>query len=389
MIIKCGGQKSKNLHSMDMDSYKLVLAIISTVFAVKLIAEWLYSGAFYLHKSAPIAKTCPSISIVICARNEEDNLIAHLPKVLEQDYPNFEVVVVNDRSIDDTQLVLRAFKNKYSHLKTTQVNETELHWAGKKFALSIGLKSASNDLVLLTDADCYPSSDQWLKEMASNFSPRNKIVLGYGAYAGQPGLLNSIIRFEALYMAIQYMGLCKLGIPYMGVGRNLAYDKTLFFDNRGFASHQFLPSGDDDLFVNENASNKNSTIHFSKNAYTISSSETTWGGYIQQKRRHLTTSNLYRFNSVFTLLFLSLVKYSFYIVTIICLVLFPEWYWIPLSAILMNMVSQFFQFYFAAKASQAISVLGIVPFGEIFLLLFYPFLFIWNTVISGNPWRNY
>ena len=117
-----------------------------------------------------------------------------LPKVLEQDYPQFEVIVVNDRSIDDTPDVLRAMEEKYKSLKVSNIAHTDQHWAGKKYALTIGIKAAQYEHVLLTDADCFPASDQWMREIAKNFRNGKSIVLGYGAYTKSSGLLNHLIR---------------------------------------------------------------------------------------------------------------------------------------------------------------------------------------------------
>ena len=89
--------------------------------------------------------------------------------------------------------------------------------------------------------------------MQSNFLHQTQIILGYGKYISEPGLLNKWIRTDTTYIAMQYLAMAIKGRPYMGVGRNMAYRKSLFFERKGFASHLNLASGDDDLFVNENA----------------------------------------------------------------------------------------------------------------------------------------
>jgi glycosyltransferase involved in cell wall biosynthesis len=284
-------------------------------------------------------------------------------------------------------LVLRAFENRYPNLKITAVEKTELHWAGKKFALSIGIKAASHDYVLLTDADCVPSSNQWLKEMAQCFSPKHKVILGFGAYEKQPGMLNGIIRGETLLIGQQYLGLALCGFPYMGVGRNLAYHSDLFFDNRGFASHQFMPSGDDDLFINEVANAKNIQVCFNENSFTLSKPENRWKDYAEQKRRHLTTGSKYNLRSKLILSWLMLVRYSFMLFLLLgFLFLPPVWsgaIWLGNTTLLLAL------YYPTAKTIKARDLLPFLGFIEIFLHLFYPFLFIWNTFVSGSPWKNY
>ncbi len=239
----------------------------------------------------------PGVSVIICAKNEENNLEHLLPHVLQQDYPEFEVVVVNDSSTDDTELVLIQLQSRFRNLRFTTIPPDEKHKRGKKLALTIGLKSAKYDSVLLTDADCYPVSDLWLARMASNFSEDHKIVLGYGGYERHKGLLNTIIRYETTFTAIQYLSQAIKGRPFMGVGRNLAYDKALFFDNKGFAAHYHLISGDDDLFVNENASGLNCAVEFSHESHTLSRPETSFRAWIKQKKRHLSSGSHYRTGS--------------------------------------------------------------------------------------------
>ena len=237
------------------------------------------------------------ISVIICAKNEEKNLRQFLPLVLQQDYREFEVVVVNDSSSDNTEELLMELSAQFKQLRYTSIPADDKLRRGKKLALTIGLKAASYDHILLSDADCYPVSDQWLKLMSSNFSGDHKIVLGYGGYERKKGLLNTIIRYETTFTAIQYLSYAIKGRPYMGVGRNLAYEKALFFDNKGFAGHYHLLSGDDDLFVNENATRLNCAVEFSPESHTLSLPETTFRTWIKQKKRHLSAGSHYKSGS--------------------------------------------------------------------------------------------
>jgi len=236
----------------------------------------------------------PGISVIICAKNEELNLEHFLPHVLQQDYPEYEVVVVNDSSTDDTEHVLMQLAAQFDQLRYTSIPVDDKLKRGKKLALTIGLKAAKYDHVLLSDADCYPVSDHWLQRMASNFSEDHKIVLGYGGYERRKGLLNTLIRYETTFTAIQYLSYAIKGNPYMGVGRNLAYEKALFFDNKGFAGHYHLLSGDDDLFVNQNATGLNCAVEFSPESHTLSLPETTFRAWIKQKKRHLSAGSHYK-----------------------------------------------------------------------------------------------
>lgn len=236
----------------------------------------------------------PPVSVVICARNEEENLEQFLPLVLEQEYPTFEVVVVDDCSVDNTDMVLRRLAEKYPHLRTTTIKPDNKFRHGKKLALTVGIKAANHSWLLLTDADCKPASKYWIREMAKNFKAPNQVVLGYGGYSKGRGVLNRLIRFDTFYIAMQYLGFAKFGLPYMGVGRNLAYKKELFFENKGFANHNHMLSGDDDLFVQQVAKKANTCVELSPMAHTRSVASATFKEWVNQKRRHLSTSPKYR-----------------------------------------------------------------------------------------------
>lgn len=246
-----------------------------------------------LFRSQKKTDSFPSVSVVICAKNEEQNLRALLPRVLEQDYPEFEVVVVNDCSTDDSEEVLMELAAQYPQLRYTSIPADERNIRGKKLALTIGLKAAGYAHVVLSDADCYPVSERWLRLMASNFSDTHRIVLGYGGYEPGKGLLNTVIRYETTFTALQYLGYAIKGLPYMGVGRNMAYEKSLFFENRGFAGHYHVLSGDDDLFVNQNANGANCVVEFSPESHTRSKPETNFRSWFQQKKRHVSAGRYY------------------------------------------------------------------------------------------------
>jgi poly-beta-1,6-N-acetyl-D-glucosamine synthase len=247
-----------------------------------------------LHKRTKFDAELPSVSIIICARNEEERLQEFLPQVLQQDYPHFEVIVVNDCSWDNSYDLLKEMALRFKNLKVADIKEVEGREHGKKFALTIGIKAASYDTLVLTDADCYPNTDQWLKSMMEAASGGETIVLGYGKYERRPGFLNNMIRFDAFTIACTYFGMSLRGNTYMGVGRNLSYKRDLFFSVKGFASHIHLASGDDDLFINEVATKNNVAIAAHPEAITITLPRLTWKSWLMQKKRHLTTARVYK-----------------------------------------------------------------------------------------------
>lgn len=234
----------------------------------------------------------PSVSIIICARNEAENLTKNLDRFLNQKYRSFEIIVVNDASTDNTEKVLLDFQAKSSILRIVNLHGSTP--PGKKAALERGIQTARFDIVLLSDADCAPATDFWLATMAANFGLGFDIALGYSPYYAAPGLLNAFIRFETTFSAIHYLSFALAGFPYMGVGRNLAYRKSLFEQAGGFRSHRDVASGDDDLFVNAAAHRRNTTIVLQPAAFVYSEPKRSWQGYYHQKSRHLTTGRKYK-----------------------------------------------------------------------------------------------
>lgn len=234
------------------------------------------------------------VSVVICAHNEYHHLRESLPLFLKQDYPEYEVLVVNHASDDDTHFLLNNLSEQHPHLRSLSIQQDLNFFNGKKFPLSIGIKSARYDTVLLTDADCIPASPNWIRQVSSAYTPSTEIVLGYGPYNRSGGVVNRLIRFDTAHIAVQYLSYALAGFPYMGVGRNLSYLKPLFYRNNGFISHYRIRSGDDDLFVNRVATRRNTSIVTDPESYTFSNPKQTFGQWITQKKRHLSTATHYR-----------------------------------------------------------------------------------------------
>lgn len=250
--------------------------------------------AFYQPAMQPQSQQHP-VSVVICARDEDENLARNLPGVLVQDYPTtHEIIVVNDNSVDDSKYLLAELQKTFKKLQVVDLTQEAKLIAGKKYPLSIGIKEAKHEVMLLTDADCVPATEHWLYKMQSAFTNGVEVVLGYGAYQKSPGFLNKAIRFETFHTALQYFGYALAGRPYMGVGRNLAYRRSLFLRNKGFSSINHIPSGDDDLFINKVATATNTAVVLDKEAFTLSAPKKTWKEWMRQKSRHYSTGKFYK-----------------------------------------------------------------------------------------------
>jgi len=325
------------------------------------------------------------VSLIICAKNEAKNLKTHIPFWLDQEYPDFEIILINDASSDHSLEVMESFAKKHSCIKIVDVENNEAFWGSKKYALTLGIKKAKHERMIFTDADCKPASNKWLEEMTANFTKEKQLVLGFGGYQKKSGLLNKLIRFETLLTAIQYFSYAKAGIPYMGVGRNLGYTRKLFFDTNGFTSHIKIPSGDDDLFVNQVATKKNTALCFSKDSFTKSIPKKTWKGWFLQKKRHLTTAKHYQFKHKFLLGLYASSQVLFWVLAIISII-FLDWK-LPLILIGFRFIIHYLIIGSAAKKLEQKDLILLLPFWELFLLFIQMSIFISNTISKPTSWK--
>ena len=255
----------------------------------------------FTRRRAKESESNPPVTVVVCAHDEVENLKVLIPQLLSQDYPEFEIIIVNDRSNDNTFDYLLEETTRNSRLRMVNVKDTPERVNGKKYGITLGIKAASHEWILLTDADCRPNGTQWIKSMSRYFTERNQFVLGFSPYVAKPGFLNLFIRFETMLTAIQYFAFGWLGNPYMGVGRNLAYRKSLFLEQKGFNNFLHVTGGDDDLFVNMYARGRNTRLQLAPQSQVYSIPKTTWRSYYDQKVRHLSVGKRYRFSHRFLL----------------------------------------------------------------------------------------
>lgn len=293
---------------------------------------------FFLPHYALIQPQKP-VSIIICARNEALNLTHNLPLILAQRYNNdagnplYEVIVVNDASIDDTEDVLNSLQIKYPHLKVITIS-ADLHrnLPGKKFALSRGIAAASNNWLLMTDADCAPVGENWLAGMIAPLAGGKEIVLGYGGYYKVLGRLNAFIRWETVHTFLQYATYAIAGIPYMGVGRNMACTKQVMLQAQASPIWTTLPSGDDDFLVRICGNKSNTAVVANVATFTHTHAKNSLDEWIAQKQRHLSTGKYYKpwliillgfYACSHALMWLALIILSF--------TLYAKWVWLSVT----------------------------------------------------------
>lgn len=366
-----------------------LLVVFGIGFVVQMYYLWGVFSRFAFHrKSHGESGARPPVSVVISARNEYLNLKNNLPKILEQDYPRFEVVVVNDFSDDDTGNLLDELQKKYKHLRIFTLSQHLNFFQGKKFPLALGIKSTEYEHLLLTDADCEPASEKWINEMMKGFEQGCELVLGYGAYRKQPGFVNTLVRFETVRTAIQYFSFAIQGKPYMGVGRNLAYLKSVFYRAGGFSSHYKIASGDDDLFVNKIAEKQNTCIVYAPESHTVSQPKTSFAAWSTQKRRHLSTGRHYKKADKYRLGGYVMSRLLFYAGLIILLIVLPlDIKLYGVGAALVYFVSQWIVFQRSARRLNEGNVGWLTPVLELFFVIWEPVLALLNMFSKKNTWK--
>lgn len=327
------------------------------------------------------------VSVIICAKNEAENLRQFIPSILDQKYPDFEIILINDASEDDTLEVMESFLLDDPRIKIVNVQNNEAFWGKKKYALTLGIKKAKNPYLLFTDADCAPATGLWIEKMAANFNSEKSIVLGYGGYfKNRTSFLNKLIRFETLLTAIQYFSYAKWGLPYMGVGRNLGYSSKEFFEQNGFATHLHVRSGDDDLFVNQAATGENTALCFDKEAITRSEPKTNFKSWFRQKRRHVSTAGFYKTNHKWLLGMFYLSQLAFWILLVILLIFQIQWQ-LVLAVFGIRLLIQYIVFWKSAQKLDELDIIWMLPILELFLICIQFGIFSVNLFSKPTHWK--
>ncbi len=377
----------------------IVLCIFALTWTIQMSYFWgLFSRLAFFKKDKYDNETpnYEPVSVIVCAKDAYEYLLDLIPRILSQDYPDFELVIVNDCSTDETTDYLKELSDRRPDINVVSLTQNLNFFQGKKFPLSMGIKSAKHDLLLLTDADCLPENDQWIKGMVGAYRHDTGVVLGYGPYFARKGLLNKLIRFDTLYTAIQYLSMALAKMPYMGVGRNLSYHRGLFYKNKGFTSHYTIPSGDDDIFISQVANKDNTRIFIDPGCRVESEPKRTFSGWIHQKRRHYSTANMYKRSTNIILGALLSSRLFYYVSAAMLLCMPPAFYCSSGSSLyyvatgglmLLHYISMDWIYIKSAiQLGEKKLYLFFTPFYDIFFTLFTTVLGIRNMISKPKSW---
>lgn len=312
----------------NLDNISVLLLSIITLFGLIQLAYYgvLYNGMHRHHVrfkkgKQKLATEFPPLSVIIYAKNEAEDLKQNLPFILEQDYPNFEVIVIDDASTDHTEAVLDELGRNYKHLRKSFTPESARYISHKKLALTLGVKASKHEWLVFTEANCKPASNEWLRLMAGQFTPETEIVLGYHNYEFTKKGTSKLMILDSLFFSLRYLGFALIGKPYLGIGRNLAYRKGLFFKQKGYSSHLYLRRGEDDLFINRAATKTNTRVETASQAaiQIVSSGKQEWK---EEKINRTVTSQCYKGRQRYVLGFETFSRLVFHTVCLASLVWF-------------------------------------------------------------------
>ena len=288
--------------------YKNLSFIVLLVFGIFLIIQLIYHWGLFskvaFYKNKRLTKTdseLEPVSIVLCARDAYEYLVELVPALLSQNYPDFEVVIVNDCSDDETEEYLKDLERQEPRIKPVQLKQHLNFFNGKKFPLSMGIKSAQNDLIVLTDCNCMPTTNNWLRSVVNCYGNKTEIVIGYSPFIRKKGFLNYLMRFDAVQNALLYLSAALKGNPYMGIGKNLSYRKELFYRNKGFTSHYTTSVGDDDLFISQVATKKNTEVLIDPENAILTTPTDSFRIWMRQKSSRYSTVSKYNMRARFSL----------------------------------------------------------------------------------------
>ncbi len=324
--------------------------------------------AFYKEEKTKTEKDYfPSVSVVMYVKNDAYNLEKKLPMILEQEYPNFEVVIVNDASKDETEYVLRVLQEIYPNLNVVNLYENVNGALGKKYPLSLGIKSAKNDIILLTESDTKPKDYNWITTMVKGFREGKEIVLGFTNFEHRPTFLNTLMHYENQTIALNSLGNAILGNPFMGQGRNLAYTKELFFRTGGFISQYNVSVGEDDLFINKNANSHNTAVILSPDSINKCSPKDRKGEWIIQKKKRLKSIKHFKLQDQITYSLMPLTTLLIYTLMILSIIYLFPWQYL-VGALILKYTLQIIVYYKSSNRLGTKQVAFISPLLEILFL---------------------
>jgi len=367
----------------------MILSVIFYVFVACTAIQIIYYLAFssFLFRSRKDKTNIPEVpvSVILYTKNQEEKLLSFLPSILSQEYPKFEIVIINNASSDNTSVLLESYAKKYAHIKVLNVENNEAFWGSKKYALTLGIKAAKYPNLLFTDTAGKLISKHWISEMSKKFNAKKTIILGYKKYQKENSLSNIFIRYENLLRAIKCFGFTKLGSPFMAFGNNLGYEKSEFFKVNGYINHMKTSAGEADLFIKDAANKKNTTFCISEKSFITIASPISFSSWFAENKEEIIITKKYKFKHRFLLKFFTFSKILFYVLATVLFFMYP--YQIILPIVLVYFLLQYIIIGISAKKLKEPQIIFFLPFLEIGLLLIQISIFSANLISKPAHWK--
>jgi len=323
----------------------------------------------------------PFLSLVVAAYNEIENLKKLVPALVDQDYSNYEIIVALDRSTDGSKEYLTELHRQVSYI---EIPSTPDDWDHKKFALTQGIAKASGEWIILTDADCLPSSVKWLESISKEITPKRDILIGVSPIISSGTFISIYAQFEGFMTYLLYLGITISYKPYMSVGRNMAFRKSFWEEKGGYLSIKEVKGGDDDLFIKLNANRRNTGLYLQgKESLVFTQSKKTWKAYFTQKMRHYKVSSSYKKKTNIILSTFHLL----HIVSLIALISFiSSSFFLPI--ILFYLFIKLVGYRFVVGKIGAGFNYILFPIVDIIYAFVTPVLGIWSQLKKDIKWKN-
>lgn len=360
-------------------NFPILSLVLFGVLFLSFIFLILYYSLIYLrlgifkNKKREEKRTREPVSVVVYTKNQAYLLKDKLFSLLEQEYPDYEVIVVNHASQDETSFVLKVYTETYKNLKIVDIKEDVNVFQGRKYPLSIGIKCAKNDIIILTDTESVPSGYHWITEMESRFTKGVNIVLGYVSREATKKLLNGFSQYTYAEESASYMGFALLRAPYMGNGKNLAVRRSFFFNKGGFINHYAISEGYDVLFVNQNSTPSNTRLSLSEDSFVTAKSFPLFEDLVRHRKHQIKLYFHFKAKDKFLQILYPLMNIVYYVLfAILLLIDFP--YELLLGTLVLKFGWHIFSFYKYSKRFKQKKVFIFAPLYEFFFLIFDLFL---------------
>lgn len=325
------------------------------------------------------------ISVILYVKNSELYLEKNIDYFINQKYPKFEILLVNNASSDNTDIILEKLSEKHKSLRIINVENNESFWGNKKYTYTLAIKAAKYEHLIFSEIDCKPVSENWIHEINKSFSSKKTIILGYKRLLKTSSLFNLIIRFDNLLESIKSFSFTKINSPYSADSRNYAFTKKDFYRVNGFINHIKIKNGKEDLFVKDAKQKYNSAYTLSDESFVESSKSLSFKEWFLNKKNSNLLKRHYSFKNQFLLNAFSFSKVFLYFLTII-LLLIHDWKIILIifsSYIIFQSVITFI----INRKFKETSIFYLSPILDFLLVLFQISIFISNLISKPPNWR--